>query len=442
MMFSIRRFLMLTLLAVILGGGLLLGWGTYRTLHHELDEQYDAELVQSGRLIASFWSEGEVPDPAAVALAPEEHRYQRYFIYQLWQRSQLVLGSAGAPDKPLIPLTDSNQRRLLVERNGWHVYGIALPGERWVVVAESDAARHSLGRNMAGTVLAPYLLSVPLVLILVALAIRWGLWPLTRLARAVTARHEDNLTPLRHRRVRELAPLTQAINALLARLVETLEREKRFTADAGHELRTLLMALRLHADNAVELSDPEDVAASMSQLRRAIDRASRTVEQLMVLSRLDPRSAPRTDEYCDGAEVAQEVLAIVEPLAMQHGHQVTSVLAPGLSISIPAEMLQMVLRNLLDNACRYSPPASRLALSGYRDGGEIVFVIADGGPGLTQTQQQRFSGRFSRGRHDVPGAGLGLSIVQRILDLYHGTLCFQLPAPDRPAAAEVRLPAA
>ena len=229
---------------------------------------------------------------------------------------------------------------------------------------------------------------------------------------------------------------------MLARLVETLEREKRFTADAAHELRTLLMALRLHADNAVELSDPEDVAASMSQLRRAIDRASRTVEQLMVLGRLDPRSAPRTDECCDGAEVAREVLAIVEPLAMQHGHQVTSVLAPGLSISIPAEMLQMVLRNLLDNACRYSPPASRLALSGYRDGGEIVFVITDGGPGLTQTQQQRFSGRFSRGRHDVPGAGLGLSIVQRILDLYHGTLCFQLPAPDRPAAAEVRLPAA
>ena len=442
MMFSIRRFLMLTLLAVILGGGLLLGWGTYRTLYHELDEQYDAELVQSGRLIASFWSNGEVPDPAAVALAPEEHRYQRYFIYQLWQHGRLVLGSAGAPEKPLMALTGENQRRVFIEHNGWHVYGIALPGERWVVVAESDAARHSLVRNMAGTVLAPYLLSVPLVLILVALAIRWGLGPLARLARAVTARDEDNLTPLRHRRVRELAPLTQAINALLARLVATLEREKRFTADAAHELRTLLMALRLHADNAVELSDPEDVAASMSQLRRAIDRASRTVEQLMVFSRLDSHGAPRTDERCDGAEVAGEVLATVALLVTRHGHEITSAVDAPLPVSVPAEMLQMVLRNLLDNACRYSPPASRLALSGHRDGDWVVFVIADGGPGLTPAQQQRLSERFSRGRHDVPGAGLGLSIVQRILDLYHGRLSFQLPAPDRPAAAEVRFPVA
>ncbi len=102
-MFSIRRFLMLALVAVILGGGTLLGWGTYRTLYHELDEQYDAELVQSGRLIAAFWNEGHVPDPAVARLEESEHRYRRYFVYQLWDGGERVLASDGAPAIPFCP---------------------------------------------------------------------------------------------------------------------------------------------------------------------------------------------------------------------------------------------------------------------------------------------------------------------------------------------------
>lgn len=441
-MFSIRGFLMTALVTVIVSSGLLLLFGTYHTLYHELDEQYDAELVQSGRLMAAFWRDGHMPDPAVARLEASEHRYQRYFVYQMWRQGRLVLASDGAPLDPLIPLDDPGEGSRYMEVGGWHAYGVPLSGERWVVIAESDSARRSLVKNMAATVFTPYLLSVPIVLLLIWLAVRRGLMPLTRLTASVAARDADNLTPVPHRSVRELAPLTEAINSLLSRLVNTLDREKRFTADAAHELRTLLMALRLHAENAIELTDPREVSDSLSQLRLAIDRATRTVEQLMILSRLDPGVSSRQFSHCQGDSVARDTLALMLPLAEQFGQHMEADLERGLEVRLPEEMLQIVLRNLIDNACRYSPRGSRIVISGYRSAHQVVFVITDGGPGLSEEEQATFVGRFSRGRHDVAGAGLGLSIVERILSLVGGSLHYRRATAEKPAAAELHLPAA
>ncbi|MBA4723144.1 MAG: sensor histidine kinase N-terminal domain-containing protein [Alcanivorax sp.] len=440
-MFSIRRFLMTTLITLILGSGLLLVWGTYRTLYHEMDEQYDAELVQSGRLMAAFWRDGHPPEPEIAQLEPREHRYQRYFVYQLWRDGELVLASSGAPEQPLVPLESPRQGGRYREPEGWHVYALPLSGQRWVLVAESDKARRSLVSNTAIALLAPYVLSVPVILLLVWLAIRRGLGPLTRLARSVESRDADNLTPIRQRPVRELAPLTDAINTLLARLVNTLEREKRFTADAAHELRTLLMALRLHTDNAAELGDPDEVAASMSQLRKAVDRAARTVEQLLQLARLDPQ-AVSTRQRCDAAAVARDCVALVAPLAEQQGQAVTLSAPEAAEVGMPAEMVDMLMRNLLDNACRYSPPGTDVAVVITGGDDEVGVEIRDGGAGLTEEQYRRFSGRFSRGRQDVPGAGLGLSIVERILSIHGGALRFRPRSAEQPAVAILTLPAA
>ena len=264
---------------------------------------------------------------------------------------------------------------------------------------------------------------------------------MTRLARSVESRDADNMTPIRQRPVRELAPLTDAINTLLARLVNTLEREKRFTADAAHELRTLLMALRLHADNAAQLNDPAEVAASMSQLRKAVDRAARTVEQLLLLARLDPQSVS-AQQHCDAVAVARDCVTLVAPLAEQQGQTVTLKAPPQAWLGLPAEMADMLMRNLLDNACRYSPPGTDVTVDISEGDGNVRIEISDGGPGLTEEQQRRFSGRFSRGRQDVPGAGLGLSIVERILSIHGGVLRFRLRSSERPAAAVLTLPAA
>ncbi|WP_101674874.1 ATP-binding protein [Alloalcanivorax mobilis] len=445
-MFSIRRFLMIALLAVILGGGVLLGWATYRSLYHEMDEQYDAELVQSARLLAAFWQAGQIPDPAVVTLDEDEHRYRRYFIYQFWRHGELVLGSDGAPAQPLVDITPARAASGGRYRNqdGWHSYAMPLEGDRWVVVGESEHARRSLVRNVAGTVLAPYLLSVPVVILLVWLAVGRGLRPLTRLARSVAARDSGNLTPLRARPVRELAPLTDAINTLLSRLSGALEREKRFTADAAHELRTLLMVLRLHADNAAHLDDPEGVRASMAQLSRAVDRASRTVEQLLALARLDPQQLAGQGDTCDATDVARDTLALLASLAQQRDQRLVLATDQPLPVALPAEALQVLLRNLIDNACRYSPVGGRVEVGARAQPGAatVVFTITDEGAGLDDQEGARLTGRFSRGNEESSGAGLGLSIVDRLLRLYGGDLRFRVRDAGLPAAVILTLPAA
>lgn len=440
MTFSIRRFLVGSLLLVIIGGGLLLAFLTYRTIYHELDEQYDAELVQSAHLLAGFWQDGYPPDASLSALDAQESRYLRYFIYQLWQNGKLVSASEGSPAAPLIALSD---RPHYEESKGWHAYSLPLSNQRWLILAESDYARHSMVKNVAGSLLAPYLISVPFVMLLVWLAIRLGLSPLSDLVRSVSQRSPDNLTPLSGSKpVRELEPVKAAINALLQRLEAGIEREKRFTADAAHELRTLLMVLRLHADNARSLTDPQQQESSLHGLLEGVGRAERMLEQLLVLARLDPaKSVPEEGVSADVLRVARETLAGLVPIADRFQQQLELDLADSLWVGMPEEALQLVLRNLIDNACRYAPPGI-IRVTAEPQGEQIRLEVSDDGEGLSPEQRQRFSERFSRGHSDADGAGLGLSIVNGILALYGGSLNYRKQCDPTPAAAIVLLPAA
>ena len=440
MTFSIRRFLVASILMVILGGGLLLGILTYRTIYHELDEQYDAELVQSAHLLAGFWQDGHPPETSLSALDSQESRYLRYFIYQLWQSGKLVSASEGSPESPLVAL---NERPHYEEIKGWHAYSLPLSNNRWLILAESDYARHSMVKNVAGSLLAPYLISVPFVMLLVWLAIRLGLSPLSDLARSVSRRSTDNLTPLTGgKQVRELEPVKEAINALLQRLDAGIEREKRFTADAAHELRTLLMVLRLHAENARSLSDPQLRDESLQGLQEAVGRAERMLEQLLVLARLDPAQGPPEQGACaDILRVARDTLASLVPLGDRFNQQLVLSLEEPLLVAMPEEALQLVLRNLIDNACRYASPGV-IQVNAERQGRQVSIEISDSGDGLSEEQWQRYRERFSRGHSDSDGAGLGLSIVNGLLSLYGGSLTYRKRCAQTPAAAIVLLPAA
>lgn len=440
MTFSIRRFLILSLLMVIVGGGLLQAFFAYRTLYHELDEQYDAELVQSAHLLAGFWREGYPPDASLSVLDNQESRYLRYFIYQLWEDGNLVAASEGSPEMPLIAL---NSQPLYQEKKGWHAYSLPLANERWLILAESDYARHSMVRNVAGSLLAPYLISVPFIMLLVWLAIRVGLSPLSDLARSVSRRSPDNLTRLSDgKKVRELEPVKEAINQLLERLEAGIEREKRFTADAAHELRTLLMVLQLHVENAISLPDPQQREASLQALKEAVGRAERMLEQLLVLARLDPALGPPEKGGCvDVLRVARETLASLVPVADRLHQQLELWLDTSLWVAIPEEALRLVLRNLVDNACRYADPGI-VGVNAEKQGNHVRIAISDSGEGLSQDQGDRYGERFSRGHSDKDGAGLGLSIVTGILSLYGGSLSYRKRCADSPAAAIVLLPAA
>lgn len=439
-MFSIRRFLISSLLLMILLGGFALAWMTYQTLYHELDEQYDAELVQSAHLLAGFWQEGHPPEASLAILDQQQKRATRYFVYQLWRDGALITASSEAPMAPMVALRETPH---YAEEDGWHSYALPLSGKRWLVLAESDRTRRSTVNNMAATVLAPYLVSVPILVLLVWLAIRRGLSPLAELARSIGQRSPDNLSPLPDARpVAELQPIRAALNQLLERLEQGIAREKRFTADAAHELRTLLMVLRLHAENAGRMADPEQVRASLLQLETAIQRAERMLEQLLSLARLDPANASvDRNQSCDAAMVARETVAGLIPLADRFHQQLEVWLDQPVPVALPREGLQMILRNLIDNACRYAPPGS-IVVACEQHGGRVRLTVSDAGDGLSEAQQERFSERFSRGHTDRDGAGLGLSIVDGILSLYGGSLRYRRRDGASPAAAVLDLPAA
>ncbi|MGB2248054.1 MAG: ATP-binding protein [Alcanivorax sediminis] len=440
MTFSIRRFLVAAILMVIIGGGLLLAFLTYRTIYHELDEQYDAELVQSAHLLAGFWQDGHPPEASLSVLDNQESRYLRYFIYQLWQDGELVSASEGFPGTPLVALNDQPHYE---EARGWHAYSLPLSNRRWLILAESDYARHSMVKNVAGSLLAPYLISVPFIMLLVWMAIRLGLSPLSDLVSSLSRRSPDNLKPLTDgRQVRELEPVKNAINELLQRLEAGIEREKRFTADAAHELRTLLMVLRLHADNALSLSDPRQQDESLQKLQEAVGRAERMLEQLLVLARLDPaRGTPEHGARADILRVARDTLASLVPLGDRFKQQLELRLEAPLWADIPEEALQLVLRNLVDNACRYATPGV-ISVDAELRGDQVCIEVSDSGEGLDEEQWQRYFERFSRGQSDTEGAGLGLSIVNGVLSLYGGSLTYRKRCAQSPAAAIVLLPAA
>ncbi len=261
--------------------------------------------------------------------------------------------------------------------------------------------------------------------------------------RSLSRRSPDNLTPLTSgRRVRELEPVKEAINALLQRLEAGIEREKRFTADAAHELRTLLMVLRLHAENARSLTDSDQREDSLKGIEEAVGRAERMLEQLLVLARLDPaRGAPDPHARADVLRVARDTLASLVPLGDRFHQQLELRLEAPLWVAVPEEALQLVLRNLIDNACRYAPPGV-IAVSAQRQGRQVRIEVTDNGAGLEPEEWQRFSERFSRGRSDTDGAGLGLSIVNGLLSLYGGSLTYRKQCAQSPAAAIVLLPAA
>ena len=442
-MFSIRRFLLVTLTLIVLAAGAVTALVVYRFAWHEVEELFDAQLVQHGRLLAGWLEEsGAERNLTAQALPVTGHRYERYVAVQHVSADGALLFSAPpsldqvlAPLQPGVSVQSASARR-------WHVFVQPLRDGSWLMVAEEEHVRDELSGEATVAIIAPLLLTWPLLMLAVIWALQRGLRPLTKLEEALRGRHEKHLAALEYgSEIRELALLVAELNRLFARIDEVLAREKRFTDDAAHELRTLLSVLKLHAGNAREAASADEQQHALTQLLAGIGRAERTVLQLLSLARLEAEVARRGEPVLIMPAVRQ-VLADMMALAEQDHQQL--LLDAGavdqLRVALSAELLDMLLRNLVDNACRYSPPGSEIAVRVHDDGGMVEIRVEDGGSGLSADLRERAGERFLRGDHSLPGTGLGLSIVRRILAVCGGSMDFQPRQDPQPAAAVLRLP--
>jgi two-component system OmpR family sensor kinase/two-component system sensor histidine kinase QseC len=263
---------------------------------------------------------------------------------------------------------------------------------------------------------------------LAAFAIWWlaakNLAPLERLAGEVRSRDAGSLAPVPTGGLPdEVAPLARALNALLDRLKRSLDTQREFVADAAHELRSPLTALKLQLRLLRHAGDDAERAAAVDAIGAGIDRAARLIEQLLTLARSEPGAAPLAFEPVDLAEVARETLAAMHPFALDRGSELILEAEQPVIVAGDRASLAALVRNLVDNALRYSPPQTRVDVRVWDESGSAWLRVDDAGPGIPASERGRVFDRFyRRDSSREEGTGLGLAIVRTVADRHDAQL--------------------
>lgn len=250
-----------------------------------------------------------------------------------------------------------------------------------------------------------------------------GLAPLERTARSVARRSPTSLTPISTKGLpTELAGLVNAINQLLERLGESLTAQQRFASDAAHELRTPLTALKLQVQLAQRAKTPEAQAKCFVRLNEGINRATRLVQQLLTLARLDPDASKKPMSTIELAPLVASISEDMAPIAQQKSISITHNAQPA-QLDGMEDAIRLMVTNLTDNAIRYTPEGGRIELRCFTCNGLSVVEVCDNGPGIAPEERQRVFDRFYRALGTkTSGTGLGLAIVKRIVDIHRGTI--------------------
>jgi two-component system OmpR family sensor kinase len=295
-------------------------------------------------------------------------------------------------------------------------------GTQVIQVAQDLAARRDLAGTMALRTVGPIVVMVPLLMLLVWWVVSTSLAPVTRVQRQIAAREADALAEVNENGLpNEIRPLVKELNLLFQRMRQAFEAQKNFVADAAHELRSPLAALKLQVEGLRRAHSDAVREVAVNRLSAGIDRATRLVEQLLVLARHQASTAASTgNTRVDLSQVARLAVADVAPAARMRNIELLLVQTDECSVSGQEEALRILTRNLLDNAIKYTPEGGRVDLTLSHHGDHIILVVDDSGPGISEEDRGRVLDRFYRvAGAESGGCGLGLSIVKAVAD-FHG----------------------
>jgi two-component system sensor histidine kinase QseC len=387
---------------------------------HEVDELLDAHLAQSAALLVV--QQNATPDDDEPLLdAPTLHKYANRVAYQVFDEDRLVMHSPNVAHTPMAQHTQGFETLTLADGKTWRIF--AAPGQSrdvQIYVAERVESRDEILWAVLRGFLPPLTIALPLLLIGLWWNVRSGLQPLQRLRQALLKRDTQTLTPVSLTETpQEVQPMLDALNDLLQRLSQRMETERRFTADAAHELRTPIAAIRAQAQVALSSTTNDEVRQqALQDTLLGCDRASRVVEQLLTLARVEgPQDVASEPFRLD--QLAQQVLADLTPDALRRG-QTLELLAPEpLQVNGQSTLWHILLRNLIDNALRYSPNGATVRIQAQRlEGGQMEVTVQDSGGGLSSADMARLGERFFRVLgNQATGSGLGWSIVRHIAHL-------------------------
>jgi two-component system sensor histidine kinase QseC len=395
---------------------------TWFDVRHELDELLDSHLAQAAALLVVQQVrevEGEEQGGDHGIDTPTLHRYAPKVAFQVFHEGRQALRSANAPALPMIGPGErfrTGFRTVQIDGTAWRVFA-AHGAERdvQVYVGEQVESRDSILWAALRSTLWPMLVALPLLALAVWWAVHRGVAPMRRLGRTLAERQPQALNPVVLAGApSEMAPMLAALNGLFERIAALMESERRFTADAAHELRTPIAAIRTQAQVALGEADDALRRHALQATLQGCDRATRLVEQLLTLSRLEAGAAPAAT-WLDLSALVRGVVAELAPQALQKQQTIEVDATEPCQVQGDATLMAVLVRNLVDNAIRYSPPHAAVRVAVTRQAAQVRLKVEDSGPGMTEPDLQRLGERFFRViGSGQGGSGLGWSIVRRI----------------------------
>lgn len=437
---SLKKQLLLSLLS-----SLLLVWGltvyvSYKQTRDEITQLFNAELAQSARVVHAFvenllqqrrltklWDQDKAPDLFELPILGE--KYERKIAFQLRSvKDGVVLRSESAPEFAL-SLARNGYSETEISNQHWHVYSISSNNGDYIIhVGQRDDIRRDLVESLASQGLLGVLLALPVLGSVIWLIVSRTLRPVNQLKQQLAAREVGHLQPLSLDSLpEEVAPMVEQINTLFAMLEQAFTNERNFTSDASHELRTPLAGLMTQLQVAQKTSDETMRNQALQKCQMAVVRMTHMVQQLLTLSRVQHHNAQVNKQLLDPNQVMISVIADIEHAAREKRIEIELNGQDGFGIEANSQLLDILFRNLLDNAIKYTPEGGKVLVNLLSKNQQVCLRIDDSGPGVADEDYQRITQRFYRcveTAQTAEGSGLGLSIVQRIIRLHDADIAF------------------
>ena len=420
---SLRARLLWLLLAAVLAGTLTQGLFAYRTALAEADEIFDYHMQQMALSLR-----GGLPFGGGGLGSPDIDGASDEFVVQIWSADGLRIFQsgprAGLPQHAVLGFSEVQARG-----TRYRVLSVQIRGQV-VQVAQDLAVRHQMARTLALRTVAPTVLMAPLLMLIVWWVVTRSLAPVSRVRRQIARRQSADLEPVSEDGLPdEIRPLVRELNGLFGRVREAFEAQKSFVADAAHELRSPLAALKLQVQGLRRAGDDETRERAAARLQAGIDRASRLVEQLLVLARHQAAAGTPVQAH-SLTELARA--AVANAAAAAQARTIDLGLAPSdeAAIACQPDAIEMLLRNLIDNAIKYTPPGGTVTVQVRALADGVLLSVDDSGPGIAAEDRERVLDRFYRAPGtEATGSGLGLAIVKAVADL-HGAALSLTDSPE------------
>lgn len=414
-MTSIRTFLILSVVAVLVLFNFIAAIQGYSSGMEKAGLLFDEKMLNTAKLIANLHVEGNASNI--------EHTST--IAFQLWKGSKLIAASSNAPKNPL---TDFQPGYDYTNFDGYRWRSLGYYDRKrdvWILLTERDDTRFLLAENVILESVYPILLGIPIICLAIWLIIGYGLRPLSQLANELRNKKTSDLTPITTGdSAKELEQVSSSINSLLERLNQTLEREKLFTADAAHELRTPISALKIQLHN-IKQEMPSNSDA-LKQLNDGVNRMHHIIEQLLLLYRTTPEELVRDFSKIDLYTLAQNNIAEQYSLFEEKQQNIE---LDGVTTEVNGNIfgLTALLQNLINNASKYTPIGGDIKITLGKNKDKPFLRVEDTGSGIPAEAHNRVFERFYRHNNqqtasDIPGCGLGLTIVKHIVDLHNASI--------------------